>query len=49
MKRMNFLQKFDMFGEPVNLNFRGQTRHKSVIGGVVSLIAFIPILVFLQA
>jgi hypothetical protein len=46
MKRLGFLQKFDMFGKKVELNFNGKPKHTSVAGGIFSILAFIPILVY---
>ena len=35
---INFVQKSDMFGHPVALTFRGSSKHKTIIGGFVSII-----------
>ena len=43
MKRCSILQKVDMFGKQVNINFRGESTHTTTTGGLLSLVAMIPI------
>ena len=33
----NFISDFDVFGEPVSLNFRGKTSFQTKRGGVLTL------------
>ena len=38
MGLINFLTSFDVFGEPVSLNYKGDTSFKTFIGAIFSII-----------
>ena len=42
----HILKMIDLFGQPVNLTIEHQTQAKTVIGGIMTLLALIGILVF---
>ena len=37
----NLLASFDSFGEPIQLNFKGQSSYKTCSGGLITLAALI--------
>ena len=46
MKR--FLQKFDLFGLPVSLNFSHSSKYKTSVGLLISIVCFISLLAYLM-
>ena len=40
------VKQSDYFGTPVSLNFKGETKFKTVVGGVVSLSILIGLLIY---
>ena len=45
-KFMNFLKAQDVFGEPVTLNYQGESTYKTWLGALVTLALKIFILIF---
>ena len=43
---VNFLKSFDVFGEPVSLNYKGGTTFKTCLGAFFSIIIKIFLLIY---
>ena len=42
------LKKFDIFGQPVSIGFKGRSTHKTKLGGLVSVILTVVVLVYVS-
>ena len=49
-KVRNFFVSFDAFGEPISVNYRGETSHKTTVGALFTLVikSFLTIFAFQQ-
>ena len=43
-----FLTKFDIFGHPISVLYKGQTNHSTILGSVFSLLTAVAVLIYAQ-
>ena len=43
---LNFVRSLDMYGHPVTLTFKKDSTYKSVLGGTVSILSFIGVVIY---
>jgi hypothetical protein len=42
-----FVKSLDLYGHPISLSFKGETTHKTLLGGVFTILANVLVLSFL--
>ena len=46
MGLINFLTSFDVFGEPISLNYKGDTSFKTIIGAIFSIMIKVFLMIY---